>query len=58
MSMAKMLVNQASAGTIRNGFGQELIAQTALFRSQEYLDTKANARRTPATDAGRGAQES
>jgi enoyl-CoA hydratase/carnithine racemase len=58
MSMAKMLVNQASAGTIRNGFGQELIAQTALFRSQEYLDIKANARRTPATDAGRGAQES
>lgn len=43
MSMAKMLVNQASAGAIRNGFGQELIAQTALFTSQEYLDIKRNA---------------
>jgi enoyl-CoA hydratase/carnithine racemase len=45
MSMAKMLVNQASAGEIRNGFGQELLAQTALFSSQEYLDIKAQAQR-------------
>lgn len=40
MSMGKMLVNQASAGNIRNGLGQELLAQTALFRSQEYLSIK------------------
>ncbi|AEF37812.1 enoyl-CoA hydratase EchA8 [Mycolicibacter sinensis] len=43
MSIAKLLVNQASAGAIRNGIGQELIAQTALFTSEEYLDIKRNA---------------
>lgn len=40
MSMGKMLVNQASAGAIRNGFGQELLAQTALFSSEEYHQIK------------------
>jgi enoyl-CoA hydratase/carnithine racemase len=43
VSMAKMLVNQATAGDIRNGLGQELIAQTALFSSQEYLQIKEDA---------------
>ena len=45
MSMAKMLVNQADSGAIRNGFGQELIAQTALFTSPEYLAIKEKALR-------------
>jgi enoyl-CoA hydratase/carnithine racemase len=45
VSMAKMLVNQASAAGIRNGFGQELLAQTALFSSREYLDIKEQAQR-------------
>lgn len=45
VSMAKMLVNQASVGTIRNGIGQELLAQTALFTSEEYLTIKENALR-------------
>ncbi|MDT5170912.1 MAG: hypothetical protein QOD02_4249 [Mycobacterium sp.] len=31
MAMAKILVNQSSAADIRNGFGAELLAQTALF---------------------------
>jgi enoyl-CoA hydratase/carnithine racemase len=35
-SMGKMLVNQASAGAIRRGIGQELLAQTALFSSHDY----------------------
>ncbi len=36
MAMGKALVNQASAGQIRNGITQELLAQTALFRSDDY----------------------
>lgn len=43
MSMGKLLVNQASAGMIRNGFGQELLAQTALFSSEEYHQIKNRA---------------
>jgi enoyl-CoA hydratase/carnithine racemase len=43
VSMGKLLVGQATAGAIRNGIGQELLAQTALFTSQEYLDIKARA---------------
>nr|PZN21087.1 MAG: enoyl-CoA hydratase/isomerase family protein [Mycolicibacterium hassiacum] len=43
-SMAKMLVNQASAGPIRNGIGQELLAQTALFGSDEYQQIRNRAR--------------
>lgn len=34
ISMGKMLVDQASAGDIRNGLNQELLAQTALFSSR------------------------
>jgi len=45
MSMGKMLVNQAVVGDIRNGFGQELLAQTALFGSAEYLSIKEEALR-------------
>lgn len=56
VSMAKLLVDQATAGSIRNGFGQELMAQTALFRSQEYLAIKdtAQAEHTAADDDGDG----
>lgn len=42
--MAKILVNQATMGDIRNGIRQELLAQTALFSSVEYQDRKARAR--------------
>ena len=44
-SMAKMLVNQASAGSVRNGIGQELLAQTALFSSPDYLAIRQRALR-------------
>jgi enoyl-CoA hydratase/carnithine racemase len=40
MAMAKMLIDQATAGTIRNGVGQELLAQTALFSSADYRRIK------------------
>ncbi len=43
MSMGKMLVNQAGMGDIRNGLDQELLAQTALFGSPEYLSIKQGA---------------
>jgi len=43
VSMAKILVNQATAGDIRNGVSQELLAQTALFNSEEYLAIKKEA---------------
>jgi enoyl-CoA hydratase len=43
MSMGKLLVNQASAGSIRNGITQELLAQTALFSSAEYQQIKHRA---------------
>lgn len=42
--MAKILVNQAAMGDVRNGIQQELLAQTALFSSGEYQDRKAQAR--------------
>lgn len=45
-SMAKLLVDQASAGHIRNGFRQELLAQTALFRSDDYTTMTGRAKRT------------
>jgi hypothetical protein len=41
--MGKILVNQASVGDIRKGIAQELLAQTALFSSQEYLSIKETA---------------
>lgn len=45
VSMGKMLIDQATLGAIRSGFGQELLAQTALFKSQDYLDIKERALR-------------
>lgn len=56
VSMAKMLVNQATAGDIRNGLDQELLAQTALFSSPEYLSIRESALRDD--DPGRdGSQQ-
>lgn len=40
-AMTKQLVDQAWAGSIRNGMGQELLAQVALFAGQEHEDAKA-----------------
>jgi enoyl-CoA hydratase/carnithine racemase len=44
VAMGKALVDQSTAGTIRNGIGQELIAQTALFGSQDYRRIRQSAR--------------
>lgn len=42
VAMAKLLVDQGTAGTIRNGINQELLAQTALFKSEDYLRIKGS----------------
>jgi enoyl-CoA hydratase/carnithine racemase len=39
-AMAKSLVDQATGGPIRNGINQELLAQTALFRCDEYREIR------------------
>lgn len=49
MSMAKMLVNQATAPAIRAGIGAELLAQTALFASAEVDRINARAKRNGQT---------
>jgi enoyl-CoA hydratase/carnithine racemase len=41
--VAKLLVDQAYAGSIRNGIRQELVAQVALFAGEEHARTKAAA---------------
>jgi enoyl-CoA hydratase/carnithine racemase len=41
--MAKVLVDQASAGSIRNGIRQEWMAQVALFAGEEHARAKAAA---------------
>ena len=41
VAFAKQLVDQAWAGTIRNGLRQEVVAQAALFASDDYLRIKA-----------------
>lgn len=40
-AMTKLLVDQAWAGSIRNGIAQELLAQVALFAGDEHRATKA-----------------
>ncbi|WP_319453116.1 MULTISPECIES: enoyl-CoA hydratase/isomerase family protein [unclassified Mycobacterium] len=57
ISMAKLLVNQSTAGDIRNGIGQELLAQTALFSSQEYLAAKEAPRRRGRNSTGNNRSE-
>lgn len=46
VAFAKQLVDQAWAGSIRNGMRQEVVAQAALFASDDYLRIKAE-RATP-----------
>lgn len=58
VSMAKMLVNQASTVDVRTGMGQELLAQTALFRSDEYLSIKQDALRAREESTARSRNES
>jgi enoyl-CoA hydratase/carnithine racemase len=46
VAFAKQLVDQAWAGSIRNGMRQEVVAQAALFASDDYQQMKAR-RATP-----------
>lgn len=50
LAMAKTMIDQGHAGIIRNGIAQELLAQTALFKTEDYAEARAALRekRTPA----------
>jgi len=50
LAMAKTMIDQAHAGAVRNGIAQELLAQTALFKTEDYAEARAAIRekRAPA----------
>jgi enoyl-CoA hydratase len=50
LAMAKTMIDQGVAGSVRNGIAQELLAQTALFKTQDYAEARAALRekRAPA----------
>ena len=41
IAMAKQLVDQAWADSVRSGIRQELLAQTVLFGSEDYQEARA-----------------
>jgi enoyl-CoA hydratase/carnithine racemase len=41
LAMGKMMVDQMHMGAIKAGIGQELLAQTALFQSEDYKEARA-----------------
>ena len=41
LAMAKSMIDQGMAGAVRNGITQELLAQTALFKSEDYAEARA-----------------
>ncbi|HMT44926.1 MAG TPA: enoyl-CoA hydratase/isomerase family protein [Chakrabartia sp.] len=41
LAMAKTMIDQAHAGAVRNGIAQELLAQTALFKTEDYQEARA-----------------
>jgi len=41
LAMAKSMIDQGLAGAVRNGIAQELLAQTALFRTDDYAEARA-----------------
>jgi enoyl-CoA hydratase/carnithine racemase len=49
LAMAKTMIDQASAGHVRNGIAQELMAQSYLFKTEDYHEARAALRekRTP-----------
>nr|WP_281061373.1 enoyl-CoA hydratase/isomerase family protein [Sphingobium sp. Sx8-8] len=49
LAMAKTLIDHATVGAIRSGIAQELLAQTALFKTEDYAEARAALRekRTP-----------
>lgn len=40
LAMAKLMVDQGMAGAVRNGITQELLAQTALFKTEDYAEAR------------------
>lgn len=41
LAMAKTMIDQGHAGAVRNGIAQELLAQTALFKTEDYVEARA-----------------
>ena len=41
LAMAKLMIDQGTAGAVRNGIAQELLAQTALFKTEDYAEARA-----------------
>lgn len=41
LAMAKTMIDQGNAGAVRNGIAQELLAQTALFKTEDYHEARA-----------------
>jgi enoyl-CoA hydratase len=41
LAMGKQMVDQMHMGAVRAGIGQELLAQTALFQSEDYKEARA-----------------
>ncbi|WP_421837648.1 enoyl-CoA hydratase/isomerase family protein [Novosphingobium sp.] len=50
LAMAKTMIDQIHAGAVRSGIAQELLAQTALFKTEDYEEARTALRekRTPA----------
>ena len=41
LAMAKSMIDQSHIGAVRNGIGQELLAQSALFKSEDYAEARS-----------------
>jgi enoyl-CoA hydratase/carnithine racemase len=44
LAMAKSMIDQGMAGAVRSGLTQELLAQTALFKTDDYAEARAAVR--------------
>jgi enoyl-CoA hydratase len=54
LAMAKTMIDHGVAGAVRSGIAQELLAQTALFRTEDYTEARAALReKRPPTYKGK-----
>jgi enoyl-CoA hydratase len=54
LAMAKTMIDHGVAGAVRSGIAQELFAQTALFRTEDYTEARAALReKRPPTYKGK-----
>jgi enoyl-CoA hydratase len=44
LAMSKSMIDQGMAGAVRSGLTQELLAQTALFKTDDYAEARAAVR--------------